>query len=122
MQLSNEYYEIVFPNLSLFYVPIIYGALFIGFGEVIDLLQEFVDKDKPKPEIQEEQKLVHYSKVPFYVEQELKAFYSNKNLEIDTINPTRNRDVFAVEVEGRTEYIEIYSLRILSEKEASKYL
>ena len=45
--------------------------------------------------------------IPLYAERTIQEYYSEKGMEIGKIRPTRNRDVFAVEVNGETEYIEL---------------
>lgn len=125
VEIGRGYVDLHFIDLSIVFMPIVMGLLIIGFGEVIDLLQKVFDQNEPEKvltEVNEEPVVIR--NISLYAEQDLEAFYSNKNMEIHTINPTRDRDVFAVEVDGRTEYIELggFSPKVLSEKEAEKYL
>jgi hypothetical protein len=101
----------------------------IGFVEVIDLLQELADKGKPKkiendntaeaPGVHEFQSV---QKVPFYAEAEIKDYYKEKNIEVGAIHRTNKSDIFSVEVDGKTEYIELsgFKPRILTDAEVEK--
>jgi len=127
-ELSLEYGEIPMTALAGFFTPTIMGLLIIGFGEVIDLLQDLVDKGKPKVE-KEKAKIEKASPpirptVPFFDEADLREFYLNKDIKIDTIKPTKNRDLFIVEANGNTDYVELggFSPRILSEQEVKDFL
>lgn len=122
-EFSSEYGEIPMVALTAFFTPIIAGLLIIGFGEVIDLLQSLVDKGKPKPEIGKK-KPSTTSTIPLFDEADLREFYSNKEIEIDTIEPTKRRDLFIVKANGKTEYVELggFSPRVLSEQEVQVFL
>ncbi|MEK5067832.1 hypothetical protein [Sporosarcina sp. FSL K6-1508] len=100
----------------------IYGILLIGFGEVIDLLQKIHDRNEPYPQALqavENNSDAAYVPIPLFAEQEIKAFYSEQNIWIDLISPTRNRNVFIVKGNGRTEYIELGEAtpKVLTEEE-----
>jgi hypothetical protein len=115
--------------LTTFFTPTLIGILIIGFGEVIDLLQELADKGKPKkiendntaeaPGVHEFQSV---QKVPFYAEAEIKDYYKEKNIEVGAIHRTNKSDIFSVEVDGKTEYIELsgFKPRILTDAEVEK--
>lgn len=124
--MAREFGEVTFIPLSVFFKPIIIGILIIGFGEFIDLLQEIADKGKPTPEKKEApiQLEIPIPKIPLYAEAEINEFYSNKNMKVNAIEPTKKRDLFIVKVDSQTEYIELggFSPEILSEKEAQKRL
>ena len=127
-EFSSEYGEIPIVALTAIFTPIVAGLLIIGFGEVIDLLQSLVDKGKPKFE-KGKSKIENDSPsilptIPLFDEADLREFYSNKAIEIDTIEPTKRRDLFIVEANGKTDYVELggFSPRILSEKEVQEFL
>lgn len=121
-EFSSEYDEVPILVLTVFLKPIILGLLIIGLGEALDLLQELVDKGKPKPEVKKHTASI-LPKIPLYDEADLREYYSNKGMEIDTIKPTKRRDVFVVEANGKKEYIELggFSPRELSEQEVQEY-
>ncbi len=112
--------------LSVVFSSAIYGILVIGFGEVIDLLQKIHDQNGPKAltNVVPELNPVPVKPVPLDAEQQLKEFYSKMNMELESIAPTKHRDVFVVTVDGRAEYIELGGLSplLLSEGEAKRYL
>lgn len=107
---------------DIFFVPLAVGLLFIGFGEVIDLLQKIHDQSAPEETIESTQPVA--SAIPLDSEQQLEEFYSKMNIEIESIAPTKHRDVFRVTVEGRAEYIELggHSPRLLTGEEAEPYI
>jgi hypothetical protein len=108
--------------LSIVFTHAIYGVLIIGFGEVIDLLQKIYDQKSPKSVPTATTGSV--SPIPWSSEQDIKAFYAKMNMTISSISPTKNRDVFVVNIDGRTEHIALGGLspRLLSEEEAERYL
>lgn len=112
--------------LSVVFLNAIYGILVIGFGEVIDLLQKINDQNEPERSTSVTSKLkpVPIKPVPLSAEQQLKEFYSKMNIEVESIAPTKHRDVFVVTVDDRAEYIELrgHSPQRLSKEEAEKYL
>ena len=118
---SSEYGEIPMVALTAFFTPIITGLVIIGFGEVIDLLQELADKGKLEVENDSPSIL---PTIPLFDEADLREFYSKKEMAIDTIEPTKRRDLFAVVAEGKTEYVELggFSPRVLSEEEVKEFL
>ena len=120
-EFSSEYGEIPMVALTAIFTPIVIGLLIIGFGEVIDLLQELVDKGKPK--VEKDRPSIS-STIPLFDEADLRNFYSNKDIEINTIKPTKRRDLFIVEANGKTEYVELggFLPRVLSEQEVQEYL
>lgn len=120
-ELSLEYDEVPLVTLTAFFTPTIAGLLIIGFGEVIDLLQELVDKGKPK--VEKAAPPIRPT-VPLFDEADLREFYLKKDIKIDTIKPTKNRDLFIVEANGKTDYVELggFSPRILSEQEVKDFL
>ena len=127
-EFSLEYGEVPLVTLTAFFMPTIAGLLIIGFGEIIDLLQELVDKGKPKVE-KEKSKIEKDNPpirptVPFFDEADLREFYLDKDIKIDKIKPTKNRDLFIVEANGKTDYVELggFSPRILSEQEVKDFL
>lgn len=103
----------------------IYGILLIGFGEVIDLLQKIHDQNEPETHllqvVENNSNASANVPIPLFAEQEIKAFYSEQNIWIDLISPTRNRNVFIVKGNGRTEYIELGEAtpKVLTEEEIS---
>ena len=107
-------------GLTTIFAPMVSGLLIYGFGEVIDLLQQLVDKGKPK--VEEEKDSVVVPNVPFYAESEIKDYYKEKNIEIGTIQLTNKSDIFSVEVDGKTEYIELtgFKPKVLTEEEVEK--
>ncbi|WP_203248381.1 hypothetical protein [Sporosarcina beigongshangi] len=112
--------------LSVVFSTTIYGILVIGFGEVIDLLQKINDQNEPRAvtSVMPELKPVPVNSIPLSAEQQLKEFYSKMNVKIESIAPTKHRDVFVVTLDDREEYIELrgHSTQLLSEEEAGKYL
>lgn len=118
-----------FIGLGSVVVPsAIYGVVFIGLGEVIDLLQKIHDQNDPKVQAlqsaENELRTSAVAPVPLFAEQEIKGFYSDKNIWVDYILPTKAKDIFIVIVNGRTTYIELGGPvpRTLSEDEALKHL
>ena len=118
-----------FISLGSVVVPsAIYGVVFIGLGEVIDLLQKIHDQNDPKVQAsqaaEKELRASAIAPVPFYAEKEIKEFYSNQNVWVDHILPTKAKDIFIVITKGRTTYIELDGLvpKTLSEDEALKRL
>ena len=83
------------------------GILIIGFGEVIDLLQKIHDQNDPKAQVLQAMEATICSPIPLAAEQEIKEFYANQNIWVDSILPTKKRTIFIVKVNGRTEYIEL---------------
>ena len=130
VQLSNSFpHGMGFISLGSVVVPFaIYGLIFIGFGEVIDLLQKIHDQNDPKVQaLQAVEKELRSSAIASFsltAEQEIKEFYSNHNSWVDAILPTKNRNVFIVKTNGRIEYIELGGPvpKTLSEDEALKDL
>ena len=106
--------------LSTAFTPMVFGLLIYGFGEVIDLLQELVDKGKPK--VEKESSSI--PKVPFYAESEIKDYYLEMNTKVEGIKPTSKSDIFSVEVDGKTEYIELtgFTPKVLTKEEADKLI
>lgn len=100
----------------------IYGILLIGFGEVIDLLRRIHDlKVQALPALKNNSQTSAIEPIPLLAEQKLKEFYSDQNIWIDSISPTKNRNVFIVKGNGRTEYIELGEAtpKVLTEEEIS---
>ena len=101
--------------LNTIFTYSICGILIIGFGEVIDLLQKIHDQNDPKAQVlqamEDNSHTVANTPIPLAAEQEIKEFYANQNIWVDSISPTKNRDIFIVKVNGRTEYIELGDLR-----------
>lgn len=124
----------VFSNgigIGSFLYPIftysIYGILIIGFGEVIDLLQKIHDQNDPKAQalqsIEDNSVTIANASIPLSIAQEIKDYYSNKNIWADSISPTKTSNIFIIKINGRTEYIELGGLtpKILSEEETTRY-
>ena len=120
-ELSSEYGELPMVALTAIFTPIVAGLVIIGFGELIDLLQELADKGKP--EVEKIRPPISQT-IPLFDEADLREFYSNKDIEIDTIKTTNRRDLFIVEANGKTEYVELggFTPRILSEQEVQELL
>ena len=118
-----EYVEVFGAMIAIttVFAPMVVGLLIYGFGEVIDLLQELVDKGKPKVE---EESLIEIPKVPFYAESEIKDYYKKKNSEIGAIKLTSKSDTFSVEVDGKIEYIELtgFTPKVLTQEETEKLM
>lgn len=120
-EFSSEYGELPMVALTAIFTPIVAGLVIIGFGEVIDLLQELADKGKP--EVEKIRPSISQT-IPLFDEADLREFYSNQDIEIDTIKATKRRDLFIVEAAGKTEYVELggFSPRVLSEQEVQEFL
>ncbi|MER2089563.1 MAG: hypothetical protein ABS920_07485 [Sporosarcina sp.] len=103
--------------------PGIYGILLIGFGEVIDLLQKIHDQNDSKAQalqaVENNSGASANVSIPLFAEQEIKEFYSNQNIWIDSILPTKDRAIFIVKRNGCTEYIALgeSTPKILTEEE-----
>ncbi|NYF25648.1 hypothetical protein [Sporosarcina sp. JAI121] len=103
--------------------PGIYGILLIGFGEVIDLLQKIHDQNDSKAQVlqavENNSSASANVSIPLFAEQEIKEFYSNQNIWIDSILPTKDRAIFIVKRNGRTDYIALgeSTPKILTEEE-----
>jgi hypothetical protein len=122
---AMEFGDISIFALTTFFTPTLIGLLIIGFGEVIDLLQELAHKGKAKVEnnnASEVPVIPIAQKVPFYAEAEIKDYYNEMKMEIGTIQRTNKSDIFSVEVDGKTEYIELsgFKPKVLSEEEVEK--
>jgi hypothetical protein len=125
---AMEFDSISIAALTTFFTPIVTGLLIIGFGEVIDLLQELSDKAKPKVEnnnvsvVPGVQVTPIDKEVPFYAEAEIKDYYKEKNIEVRAIHRTNNSDIFSVEVNSKTEYIELsgFKPRVLTDAAVEK--
>ncbi len=122
-EFSSEYGEIPLVAITAFFTPILMGLVIIGFGEVIDLLQQLADKGKPKATPKKESAPPSHT-IPLFDEADLKAFYSSKGIEINTITATKRRDIFIVESNGKVDYVELggFSPRILSEDEVEEFM
>lgn len=127
-EFSTEYGEIPIVALTAFFTPILMGLVIIGFGEVLDLLQELADKGKPKAELEKSRSKKDSAPlpqtIPLFDEADLKAFYLGKGIKIETITATKRRDVFVVESNGKVDYVELggFSPRILSESEVEEFM
>lgn len=141
-QYMNEWGEMQFANgitgAALFaFVGIVathflYGLLIIGFGEVIDYLQKiyFCMDPKAKQQWEEEQKekekkeiVSPGGEVPFWVEQEVKAYYEKMQSNVQSIEKTSDPYVFKIAVDERVDYMEVgnFEPRILSDEETAKF-
>jgi len=138
-QFTNEFGEILYMNdtiggaalfgfIGIIATHVLYGVLIIGFGEVIDLLQDIYFRLNPKAEEewlqkQEEKMTLFSDEIPLWVEQDIKAFYKDSGETVDTIHHTNGRDVYKVTLGDRNEYIEMggFQPKVLSEEEAQKY-
>ncbi|WP_186672755.1 hypothetical protein [Sporosarcina sp. BP05] len=113
--------------LNTIFTYSICGILIIGFGEVVDLLQNIHDQNDPKVQalqvMEANSHTVANTPIPLAAEQEIKEFYANQNIWADSILPSKNRTIFIVKVNGRTDYIELGGLtpKTLTEEEATKY-
>lgn len=119
----------LFAFLGIIATHFLYGLLIIGFGEVIDTLQKIYFRMDPeaKRKWQEEQKekeaATPEQQVPFWVEQEVKAYYEKMQMSVQSIKKTSNPDVFMITVDDCVEYMEVgnFEPRILSAEEAAKF-
>ncbi len=113
--------------LNTIFTYSICGILIIGFGEVIDLLQKIHDQNDPKAQalqaMEDNSRTVADTPIPLAIEQDIKEFYANKNVWVDSISPSKNHNIYIVKVNGRTEYIELGGLtpKTLTEEEATRY-
>lgn len=113
--------------LNTIFTYSICGILIIGFGEVIELLQKIHDQNDPKAQalqgIEDSSRTVADTPIPLSIEQDIKEFYSDQNVWVDSILPTENRNVFIIKVSGRTKYIELGGLtpKILAQEEVTRY-
>ncbi|QTD39967.1 hypothetical protein [Sporosarcina sp. Te-1] len=137
-QIFNEFGEAVYVNssisdLSLYgFIHIIgkhvlYGILIIGFGEVIDLLQDIYFRLDPKAkeawEQKQEERQKFFNEIPLWVEQDITAFYKDEGETVESVQVTTDRNVYEVKVNGRVEFVEVsgFKPRVLLEEEARKY-
>lgn len=121
---NSDYGYVPLLAITTVFTPFVVGILFIGFGELIDLVQKIAEgKQVTSPPNEESVPIAPTSTIPFYAEQELKAFYSNQNEEVHLIESTTERDVFKVTVKERTEYVEIggFKPNILTKEEAIRF-
>jgi hypothetical protein len=138
-QFMNEWGEIqyasgltgtaLFAFLGIIATHVLYGLLIIGFGEVIDYLQKIYFRMDPEAkrqweEEQKEKEVVVSEETPFWVQQEVKAYYEKEQLVVQTVEKTINPSVFKVSVDGRIEYIEVgnFEPRILTDEEVAKFI
>jgi hypothetical protein len=107
----------IFSFLNTIVTYSICGILIIGFGEVIDLLRKIHDQNDPKLQV-----APSIAPVPLSAEQEIKEFYKNQNIWIDSISSTKHATVFIVKANDRIKYIELGGTmpKILSEDEVAK--
>lgn len=125
---NAEYGYVPLLALTTFFTPIVIGFLFIGFGELIDLVQKILTGNNPTAselinEGTEEAQGLLPPTIPFYAEKELKAHYAKQEEEVDKITPTNERDIFKVDVNERTEYVEVggFSPKVLTQEEAARF-
>ncbi|MCG3087651.1 hypothetical protein [Sporosarcina cyprini] len=137
-QFFNEFGEAVYVGSSISGIAlygfigiiathVLYGLLIIGFGEVIDLLQDIYFRLDPQAKQAWDQKQEERQKlrneVPLWVEKDITAYYKKKEETVESVQSTSNRDVYEVKVNGRVDYVEMsgFDPRVLSEEEAKKY-
>ncbi|MBM7619106.1 hypothetical protein JOC95_000955 [Bacillus tianshenii] len=97
----------------LFFQMFLYGMAFIGFGEVINLLQSILNKMKPAGNDQvvgEKKSLpqnIDYSETTGSAEAEIREFYAKRNRNVQEIKPTPFQDFYIVHVDGITVLVEL---------------
>ncbi|MFS0689508.1 hypothetical protein AB1K89_09710 [Sporosarcina sp. 179-K 8C2 HS] len=119
----------LFAFLGIVASHFLYGLLIIGFGEVIDTLQKIYfhmdpeAKQQWEDERKEKESVVPNQEVPFWVEQEVKAYYETMQSNVHTIEKTNDPYVFKIAVDERVDYIEVgnFKPRILSDEESARF-
>lgn len=117
----------LFGFIGIIAMHVLYGLLIIGFGEVINLLQDIYfrldRKAKEAWDKKQEERETFRNEIPLWVEQDITAFYKDKGETVDSIQAAKDQDVYEVKVNGRLEYVQMIGLkpRVLSEEEAKKY-
>ncbi|GEN52744.1 hypothetical protein [Halobacillus faecis] len=95
------------------------GLLFLGFAEVIHLLQGMYDQNREHEpsEIdftyEEEDELTR--KIDAEDEREIRSFFNERNQKVEEIHPTDKPFIYIVEVEGKRKKVEAggFTLKIL---------
>jgi hypothetical protein len=101
----------VLSGITYIIYGIIFCAIFLGFSEVISLLQGIYDQGVKKEEKAVEKVITNESKEISAVlpeaEAEIRDFYAAGHLKPSSIQATTAEDVYRVEVNGETQYIEL---------------
>ncbi|MGM0835451.1 MAG: hypothetical protein ACQEV7_04800 [Bacillota bacterium] len=106
--------EIFRLGVALFFKMFVTGMVFIGFAEVINLLQSINNKIKPLDNddmVHVEQKSLPENKDHFEAtgsaEAEIREFYDERNRNVQEIKPTPFQDFYIVNVDGITVLVEL---------------
>jgi len=100
-------------GLPLFFQMFVYGMVFIGFAEVINLLQSINNKIKPlgNDQVDGEKKSLpenkDYTETTGSAEAEIREFYAERNRNVQEIKPTPFQDFYIVNVDGITVLVEL---------------
>jgi hypothetical protein len=101
----------VLSGITYIIYGIIFCAIFLGFSEVISLLQGIYDQGVKKEEKAVEKVITNEPKEISAVlpdaEAEIRDFYAAGHLKPNSIQATTVEDVYRVEVNGETQYIEL---------------
>ncbi|WP_417900467.1 hypothetical protein ABN702_09565 [Bacillus haimaensis] len=100
-------------GVPLFFETFVTGMVFIGFAEVINLLQSINNKIKPlgHDQVDSEEKSLpenkDYTETTGSAEAEIREFYAERNRNVQEINPTPFQDFYIVNVDGITVLVEL---------------
>lgn len=121
---QDSFYEMV--TLTSIVSGIIWCVIFLGFSEVVSLLQGIYNQGekKEKHAIKKKPILTPKQELALQAEAEIKSYYASVNKVIDLIESTEIEDVYRVEREGNLEYIELggFKPKVLTEEDFNKLL
>ncbi|WP_394218715.1 hypothetical protein [Halobacillus trueperi] len=106
-------------GLTVLISSLVTGILFLGFAEVIHLLQGIYNQSKDheasEVDFTYEQAVEETSKVDPEDEQEIRSFFKERNQKVEEIHPTDEPFIYIVEVEGERRKVEAggFTLKIL---------
>ncbi|MYL49997.1 hypothetical protein GLV98_10910 [Halobacillus litoralis] len=106
-------------GLTVLISSLVTGILFLGFAEVIHLLQGIYDQshehEAAEVNFTYEQAVEETSKVDPEDEQEIRFFFKERNQKVEEIHPTDEPFIYIVEVEGERRKVEAggFTLKIL---------
>ncbi|MGR9050685.1 hypothetical protein ACQ4XT_18780 [Halobacillus faecis] len=106
-------------GLTVLISGFITGVLFLGFAEIIHLLQGIYDHSRKNEDLEKdftyEKEVGKSSKIDPEDEREIRSFFKERNQKVGEIHPTDQPFIYIVEVEGRKRKVEAggFKLKIL---------
>ncbi|MDR7074407.1 hypothetical protein [Fictibacillus barbaricus] len=111
---------------------VMWCAIFLGFSEVVGLLQGIYNQGERKrmpssalkQKVKEKTPYEIVNEPPYDYEKEIKNYYFTHNRFVDSIERTVIEDIFKVKIKGEVEYIELGGFKpvVLSEEAYNKLL